>query len=215
MENPERISDKSRFKTTFTVYLDLLKTTYETFAEPASITAGELVERILYRYLEEGRMKGKRKDFSLYLINSKHIDSHLKSKRSGKDANSKESKDFYDNIDSVFKLPAVMKRKLDSRDHPIQILQRTEQKMKHKGTSMFQWDLYFLSRSTSKAEKRGNLADRIDQEGEFFDELLTNLTNKKFFFHRKGLCSIREDKNEKFRDITLILTSDHLYYLEK
>lgn len=214
MERFSQTSIESRFKTTFDVYLDLLKNDKVTFAEHASVTAGELVERILNRYVEQGKDKGKRKDFSLYLINSRLIDSYFKGKMPKKD-DIKENKNFYKELDSVLKIPSVMKRKLDSKDHPVKILQRTENKMKSKDTAFFQWDLFFLSHSINKAEKRGNLTQRIDKEGEFFEELLTNITDRKFFFHRKGLCSLKEDKNEDFRDITLILTGDHLYYMEK
>ncbi|CAI2359821.1 unnamed protein product [Moneuplotes crassus] len=215
MEKYDRVHHESRFRTTFTVYLDLLRTSEIPFSEPASITAGEIVERILNRYVEQGKSQGKRKDFSLYIINTQHIEGHLKANKNKKSFDSKENKEFYNNIDSVFKLPHVMKRKLDSCDYPVYILQRAETKMKNKGSIMFQWDLYFLSHTTTLGEKRGNLTERFKKEGEFFEELLTNITDRKFFFHRKGNCSLREDKMEHFRDITLILTGDHLYYMEK
>jgi hypothetical protein len=71
-------SEQVEKKYTLIIYLDLLKTSYRYFIEFPNVTAGELVERILYRYVEQGYVKEKEKDFSLYLVNSKYIESKLK-----------------------------------------------------------------------------------------------------------------------------------------
>jgi len=58
MEKLEKASKECRFKTTFVIYLDLAKQSYRNFAEPASITAGRLVNDILNNYAENGIAKG-------------------------------------------------------------------------------------------------------------------------------------------------------------
>ena len=46
-------------KINLAIYLNLEKTKYEYFRESPSVTAGELVERILNRFVEKGGIKDK------------------------------------------------------------------------------------------------------------------------------------------------------------
>lgn len=199
-------------KVTFIVYLDLSKTSYRYFIEHPNVTAGELVERILSRYIEQGYVKEKRKEFSLYLINSRYIESQTKSSKTKTVFSMDDESNFENTIDSANKFPTVLKRKLNYRDKPIEILQRTNRKMKHKDPALFKWDLYFLSHSGSSISKRNIISSAIHKEGDIFDQLFSNITDKKFF-HRKGNCLLRAEKGEEFREVTLILTGDHLYYV--
>ena len=57
-------------KRTLKIYLDLNRSSYRYFIESQGISSGEIVERILFKYIEQGYVKERRKEFSLYLINT-------------------------------------------------------------------------------------------------------------------------------------------------
>lgn len=69
MERNRKVNGSNE-KVTLKIYLDLLKNSYRYFIESPNITAGEIVERILLKYVEQGYVKEKRKEYSLYLINT-------------------------------------------------------------------------------------------------------------------------------------------------
>lgn len=62
--------------------------------------------------------------------------------------------------------------------------------------------------------KRNTIISTIQREGAIFEQLKTNITDKKFF-HRKGTCWLKAEKGEDFKEVTLILTGDHLYYVNE
>lgn len=105
-----------------------------------------------------------------------------------------------------------MKRKLNHRDKPIEILQRTIKKMKHKDPALFQWDIYFLSHPLPRDEYDFHSATDMNKEKDNFDQLVNNITDKKNF-HRKGTCQLRAGKETEFKNVTLILKGDYLYYI--
>ena len=86
--------------------------------------------------------------------------------------------------------------------------------MRHKDPSIFQWDIYFLSHNTHNQSKRGNINNTINKESEYYDLLKNKITDKKFF-HRKGVCILKAERGEEFKDFTLILTGDQLYYVNE
>ena len=69
MEKNHKINNSNE-KVTLKIYLDLLRNSYRYFTEHQDISAGEIVERILLKYVEQGYIKEKRKEYSLYLINT-------------------------------------------------------------------------------------------------------------------------------------------------
>lgn len=209
MRNPEEVKDD---KNIFIIYLDLMKTSYRFFKESPKITAGELVERILSRYVEQGFVKEKRKEFSLYLINSRYIESHAKYYKNKGITIADDDNEFETTIDSATKFPDVMKRKLNHRDRPFEILQRTNKKMKQKDPQLFQWDIYFLSHTPISNGYKYKMSQAINKEADIYDQLVNKITDKKFF-HRKGICQLKAEKDGDFMDVMLILTGDHLYYV--
>ena len=82
-------------------------------------------------------------------------------------------------------------------------MRKAYKSIKHHDPALYQWDLYFLSH-TSPNNHRG-AAGQMQKESFYFDQLLNNITDKKFF-HRKGVCSMKWERGGKFQDVTLILT---------
>lgn len=127
------------------IYLDMMRSTYRYFLlDNAEVTAGDLVERILSKYMDKAEMKEKAKKFSLYLINSKIIDANTISNKHKSVPILADDSNFEATIDSANSFPKVMKRKLNSFDKPLQILQRTNRRLGMKDPESFQWDFYFL-----------------------------------------------------------------------
>lgn len=83
------------------------------------------MERILYRYVEQGFVKEKRKEFSLFLINSKYIEQYVKASKNKTISMYDEDQAIENTLDSANRCPNVMKRKLNYRDRPLEILLRT------------------------------------------------------------------------------------------
>jgi hypothetical protein len=98
-----------------------------------------------------------------------------------------------------------MKRKLNHRDKPIEIMLRTNKRMKHKDSALFEWNVYFLSHTSNEMARRNALTSGIQKEEPIFDQLLNNITDKKFF-HRKGYCQLKAERGENFKEVLLILT---------
>ena len=102
-------------------------------------------------------------------------------------------------IDSAFRFPTVIKRKLHHKEKPIMILNRTNLKNRE-NEGEFDWNFYFLSNSDIMSDK---VIDPKYQGN-------AGIFNKEF--HRKGNWYLRVDKNKDFREVTLTLTGDHLIY---
>lgn len=99
------------------------------------------------------------------------------------------------------------------RDKPIEILLRTKKRMREKDPSLFQWDIFFLSNPTLTDSTLRKSPTKPQEDDTNFDQLMQYITDKKIF-HRKGRCLLRAEKGERFIDVTLILTGDHLYYIK-
>ena len=127
MENNSK-SVEDAGKQTLKIYLDLNKSSYRNFIENQNITAGELVERILFKYVEQGYIKEKRKEFSLYLINTKQVDKLQQINKNKNLLNLEGDNSLENTIDSAYKFPTVVKRKLHHKERPIIILNRTNLK---------------------------------------------------------------------------------------
>lgn len=184
-------------KTTLIVYLDLHRNSYRYFVELPSVTAGELVDKILHKYVEHGYVPAKsndyrgRKDstplsvalnspaeFSLYLINSKLIDMHIHQSKNKTVPITEEEGTLEDTIDSADKFPKVWKRKLTCRDKPAEIIERATKRMKNKNPTTYQWDLYFLVNSSRHSMHTNPVSAPVNKEGAIFDQLKATITDK-------------------------------------
>jgi len=150
----------------------------------------------------------------MYMINSKYIESKIKLSKKKQAFTHDDDNHYEQNYDSANTFPGVMKRMLNLRDKPIQILQRTNKVMKHKDPALFEWNIYFLSSSTDGMIGRNTLGSGIQREEPIFDQLINNITDKKFF-HRKGYCMLKSESGNEFKEVLLILTGDHLYYVNE
>lgn len=163
-----------------------MRSTYRYFLlDNVDTTAGDLVERILGKCMERAEVKEKAKNFSIFLINTKIVEAHLASSKSKSVPILADNSDFDTIFESASSFPKVMKRKLNSFDKPIQILQRTNRRLGLKDPEEFQWDLYFLRNSSKTMIKRNTAVSTNQREGAIFEQLKNNITDKKFF-HRKG-----------------------------
>ena len=79
----------------------------------------------MHRYVEQGFVKEKRKEFSLFLINSKYIDQYIKASKNKHVSMYDDEQPIENTLDSANRCPNVMKRKLNHRDRPLEILHRT------------------------------------------------------------------------------------------
>ena len=93
-----------------------------------------------------------------------------------------------------------MKRRLHHKEKPIMILNRTNLKNRE-NEGEYLWNFYFLSNSDSQSGRQRDPKYQANSVGVFNKE-----------FHRKGLCYLRVEKAKDFREVTLILTGDHLVY---
>lgn len=90
-------------------------------------------------------------------------------------------------------------------------MQRAKRRTGNKTPEVFQWDLYFLRvQSHTHVGKRNTVSATSQRDGNTFDTLVSNITDKKVF-NRKGQCMVKTEKGDKFRDVTLILAGDYLY----
>jgi len=168
------------------VYLDFNRTTYRYFLiDNADTTAGELVERILSKLIDPQSVKEKAKNFSLYLINSKIIEAQGKYNKQKHLITMDTRSDFESMVDHANLFPNILKRKLNQNDKPIHVLQRTRRRIGMKNPDDFEWDFYFLGNSSRTVIRRGTIGSSITKEGAIFDQLVNNITDKRYF-HRKG-----------------------------
>ena len=166
-------------KLTLLVYLDLNQNTYKYFLiQDFDITAGELVKRILTEYVDHSEVESKSKEFSLYLINSVILDANKSSKRQTSEQISYASSDFEESIDSADLFPNVLKRKLNEKDKPVQILQRTKRRTYMKNPERFRWDLYFMRNSSKTQVKRNTMAIGSMKEDNAYNTLINNINDK-------------------------------------
>lgn len=100
-------------------------------------------------------------------------------------------------IDSAYKYPSIIKRKLHHKEKPAVILNRTKLKRRE---GEFQWDFYFLSNSSIYPSSFNDI------------KYSPNIGVYSKAFHRKGNCLLCAERGEGLRDVTLTLTGDHLIY---
>ena len=127
-----------------------------------------------------------RKDFSLYLINSQQVTVYLQNQKQNKEGDKVDQVWTNSSFDSVNKFPNLVKRKLNYRDKPIEILKRTNIRMKNKDTGLYRWDIYLLSQFINKFNANEDLDAIVDKQKQIYGQLYNKITDNKFFFHRKG-----------------------------
>jgi hypothetical protein len=71
------------------------------------------VERILFRFVEQGFVKEKGRQFSLYLINTKYLEREMKNNKNKTLQVLDEDSAFESRFDSASMFPTILKQKLN------------------------------------------------------------------------------------------------------
>jgi hypothetical protein len=173
MENSPNKSEKIKF----IVYLDFNRNNELTITDEWNVQACKVVEGIEHKYHQISTPSYYK--HALYLINVKYIDYEINKIRNTSMPLVDRQSSLEKQVDSADMFPNIMKRKLNNKDCPYVILERTKRKMNKDRNSYTEdrWELFFLSNSDNQSG-RPNTTQLSNEEEVIFDQLWSKINDK-------------------------------------